>query len=276
MGQFYSAPAKKEVKWYNDFEETIPSLSGKVIAITGCTTGTGFVAARTCAKKGATVLMLNRKSERSEEALKKIKEEFPESEVVWVECDLQSFKSVRAAAAEIKKKYSGGIDVLCNNAGMMMMDSQTGEDGYDLEEIGLGGKRLTRGWQMTVNHLSHFLLTKELFPLLSKKAESTGDARIVNHSSGARKRPEKKLDPEYLSKKTTDLGGNDLNSRITRYQQTKLSNCVFTFALHDKLQAKNSKVKVLVAHPGLSATNLQASLTYGRGGGGGGRTRTRM
>eukprot|EP00960_Hanusia_phi_P059264 764116-Hanusia_phi.AAC.2 len=133
MGQLHSAPVKKEVQWFHGLEESVPSLSGKVIAITGCTTGTGFVAARSCAKKGATVLMLNRKSERSEAALKQIKEEFPEADVVWIECDLQSFKSVRSAAEEVKKKYPGGIDVLCNNAGMMMMDSRTGEDGYDLE-----------------------------------------------------------------------------------------------------------------------------------------------
>jgi len=227
-------------------------MSGKVVAITGCTTGTGYIAAKACAQKGATVLMLNRQSERAEKAWKSIKEEVPSAEVVMVECDLQAFKSVRKAAAEIRERYPEGIDVLCNNAGIMMMESGKGEDGFDRE--------------MTVNHLSHFLLTKELFPLLAKKAAATGEARVVNHSSEARKAPPTKLKAEYLEKKTTDLGGNGMLAKMGRYHQTKLANCVFTFAMHDKLQAANSKVKALVAHPGLAATNLQVTTSKDSGG----------
>eukprot|EP00960_Hanusia_phi_P074322 768210-Hanusia_phi.AAC.5 len=133
MGLSYSAPAKRKPRWYPQMMAELPSMSGKVVAITGCTTGTGYVAAKACAQKGATVLMLNRASKRANEALKSIKEEFPSADVVMVECDLQSFKSVRKAAAEIREKYPDGIDVLCNNAGIMMLDSAKGEDGFDLE-----------------------------------------------------------------------------------------------------------------------------------------------
>ena len=67
---------------------------------------------------------------------------------------------------------SGCIDVLCNNAGVMAMKDIATSDGYDV--------------QMQVNHLSHFLLTKELLPLIKLAAESKGEARIVNHTSVAR------------------------------------------------------------------------------------------
>mmetsp|Transcript_26319 Transcript_26319/g.41174 ORF Transcript_26319/g.41174 Transcript_26319/m.41174 type:complete len:218 (+) Transcript_26319:730-1383(+) len=114
--------------------------------------------------------------------------------------------------------------------------------------------------QMATNHLSHFLLTRELMPLLETAADRNGEARVVNHSSRARTRA--KYNGKYLEKRGGDLGG-DKNGflplsgpRWERYAQTKLANCLFTYALKEKLQAKESKVKVLVAHPGASATNL--------------------
>jgi len=123
---------------------------------------------------------------------------------------------------------------------------------------------------LRTNHLSHFLLTKELYPLLEKAAQQRGDARIVNHSSGARKFPSKDLDADYLGKNGGSLGGNGNSmffggARWQRYHQTKLANAVFTLALDERLRAKNSKVKALCAAPGLAATNLQVTTNQADG-----------
>jgi NAD(P)-dependent dehydrogenase (short-subunit alcohol dehydrogenase family) len=241
--------SSKPIKYLPEFEKSLPSLENKVVAITGCTSGTGLVAAKASVRKGATaVLLLNRPSQRSENAEKEIKAEIPEGQATTVEtipCDLQDFESVRAAAKLITEKYEA-VDVLCNNAGVMAMDDYATKDGYDV--------------QMQTNHLSHFLLTKELFPLLQKAKELRGEARIANHSSMARKG--KPANAEFYGKNGGNLGGNEGSmfsggGKWVRYQQTKLANVVFTLALNDKL--KDSGIKAVCAAPGYSATDLQTS-----------------
>lgn len=220
-------------------------MENKVVAVTGTTSGTGFVCAREVAKKGATVLLLNRKSERSDKALKSLQEVVPEGKFEALDCDLQSFDSVQQAVQTIKSKYNV-IDVLVNNAGVMALKDEATKDGYDV--------------QMQTNVLSHFLLTKELFPLMKNSEE----ARIVNHSSMARLGGP--LVADYFEKKGGQLGGDGSEEenqgfqgpRWERYHQTKLANAVFTYGLKKKLEeARISNVIPLLAHPGLSATNLQ-------------------
>lgn len=235
------------------FKASLPSMEGKTVAITGTTSGTGQAAAHTVAELGATVLLLNRASGRSDASFGKLKAAFPDATLHQVECDLQSFDSVRAAASKVHELCSDGLDVLCNNAGVMALPDRATGDGFDV--------------QMQTNHLSHFLLTRELMPLLEKAAEAKGDARIVNHSSIARMAPKKTLLAPYLEKKGGQLGGDGnaminammMGPRWLRYNQSKLANCAFTAALHHRLQAKGSKVKALVAHPGFASTNLQST-----------------
>ena len=69
-------------------------MTGKVVAITGTTSGTGYFCAKEIAKKGASVILLNRKSERSENSLKQLQAEVPGGKFDNVDCNLQSFKSV--------------------------------------------------------------------------------------------------------------------------------------------------------------------------------------
>ncbi len=223
------------------------NMTNKVVAITGTTSGTGFVCARELAKKGATVILLNRKSERSQSALQRLKESVPEAKFDAIDCDLQNLKSVREAIDEIKSKYAV-IDVLVNNAGVMALKDQATVDGYDI--------------QMQTNVISHFLITKELFPLLRKSNE----ARIVNHSSMARLGGPLKM--EYFERNGGNLGGDEAEEetpgfrgpRWERYHQTKLANAVFTYGLKNKLKEANiSNIIPLLAHPGLSRTNLQVT-----------------
>jgi len=223
-------------------------MAGKTVVITGTTSGTGRVAARTVAELGAKVLVLNRPSKRSESSLSDLTKAFPAAEVHAVDCDLQSFASVEQAAARVAELCPEGVDVLCNNAGVMALEDEATGDGYDV--------------QMQTNHLSHFLLTRELWPLLTRAAESNSEARVVNHSSAARMAPGKKLKAPYLGKNGGNLGGNSSGlmfngARWVRYNQTKLANAAFTAALHHRIGKSGSKVKALVAHPGLARTELQ-------------------
>jgi NAD(P)-dependent dehydrogenase (short-subunit alcohol dehydrogenase family) len=260
MGVSGSKPIEIESKFFPDFETKLPSLEGKTVVITGTTTGTGFIIARTSIKKGAkTVLLLNRPSERATNTEKDLKAFIVDGKttVETIPCDLQDFGSVRAAADKIKADHEA-IDVLCNNAGVMALEDKATKDGYDV--------------QMQTNHLSHFVLTKELYPLLKRAHELRGEARIVHHSSGARKMGGVPLKAEYFGKNGGNLGGNGssmflMGARWGRYHQSKLANSVFTKALADKFG--DSGVKAAVAAPGMSSTNLAVSTNQDGGMGSG-------
>jgi NAD(P)-dependent dehydrogenase (short-subunit alcohol dehydrogenase family) len=254
MGVSSSKPHTVETKWFKEFEGNLPSMEGKTVVITGTTSGTGYIVARTAIRKGAeNVLLLNRPSERAVKAESSLKQEANAKNVESIPCDLQDFDSVRKAAEIIKSKY-GAVDVLCNNAGVMALEDVATKDGYDI--------------QMQTNHLSHFLLTKELYPLLKKAADLRGQARIANHSSSARKYGGP-LEEKYFGKNGGNLGGNGASmflngARWVRYHETKLANSVFTLALADRLGA-DSKIIATSAEPGLAATNLQVSTSQDGG-----------
>ena len=217
-------------------------MSEKRVVITGTTTGTGFIAARELGKLGAEVILLNRDSARAEAALQDLKNLVPDARFVPISCDLQSFASVNAAIDQISAEYDR-LDVLINNAGVMALEDQATGDGYDV--------------QMQTNVLSHFLLTKGLFPLLKKSAQG----RVVNHTSMARMGGP--LEPRYFGPNGGDLGGDDTGAPMTgprweRYHQTKLANFVFTYGLKEKLESAGiQNVISVTAHPGFAATNLQ-------------------
>ena len=239
--------------YYDKFKEDLPTVDGKVFVITGTTSGTGFVAAQCVAEKGGEAVLLNRKSSRVDDMLQKLQEKVPNGKFVAIECDLQNFASVRKAIDEIKSKYKK-IYCLSNNAGIMGTKDERTVDGYDT--------------QMQTNHLSHYLLTAGLLPLLEAEAKEGGDARIVNHSSEARHGTKNGLEEKYLdSSAPGTLGGDAVpffslfgGPRFERYFHSKLANSVFTHGLHNKLQAcsdeSKNKIRSVAAHPGGSVTNL--------------------
>lgn len=237
----------KTVHLGNVIENHTQDMTGKVVAITGTTSGTGYVCAREMAKLGASVILLNRASGRATASLEKLREAVPNGTFDAITCDLQDFESVRNATEAIKAKYDV-VDVLCHNAGVMALEDRATKDGYDV--------------QLQTNSISPFLLTKLMFPLLKKSDE----ARVVNHTSAARLGAP--LDSRYFGKNGGDLGGNGTDEenasfsgpRWERYHQSKLANCAFTYGLKQKLELHNiSNVKVFLAHPGLAATNLQVT-----------------
>lgn len=240
---------------FHKFVETLPDVSGKVFVITGTTSGTGNAAARTVAKLGGEAVLLNRKSDRSTNSLAAMKEDFPNSKFVPIECDLQSFESVKTTIAEIKSKYTSIYCLACN-AGIMATPDKATVDGYDT--------------QMQTNHLSHFLLIEELMPLLEEGAKAHGEARIVTHSSGAKdmcQTSDKGLDAKYFGKNGGNLGGDELKlfrgPVFERYFQSKLANSVHMYGLHEQFEKSGSKVKAISCHPGGSDTNLADHLKFG-------------
>jgi len=113
-------------------------------------------------------------SSRADAALSTLNALGAPGKAIAVPVDLMSFDSLRAAGKKLRADFSAnGIDVLCNNAGVMAVKDEATVDGCDV--------------QMQTNHLSHFLLTAEVWPLLERAAEKNGEARVVNHSSDARK-----------------------------------------------------------------------------------------
>lgn len=237
-------------KIYGSVVEGLPSLSGKCYAITGTTSGTGLWAAIAAVRKGAScVLLLNRASARADAAEQTVKAEIGNTRIVAVDCDLQSLASVRKAAEQVHciAAEFGGLDGLINNAGIMAVPDTRTADGYDV--------------QMHTNHLSHFLLTKLLMSSLEAAANARGEARIVQHSSGAR-RGEANLEAQYFATSAAGtLGGNKTAACFGRYHQTKLANSVFAQALHQRLTAAGSKVRSICAEPGVSATSLMVNMS---------------
>jgi len=244
-----------QTKRYPALVKALPTMHGKTVAITGCTSGTGLVLAHTCGVLGARIVMLNRPSERANAALTDLTQR--NIDAIFVPCDLQRFDSVRAASAQLKIACPDGIDVLCNNAGVMGMPDVATPDGFDV--------------QMQSNHLAHFLLTSEVWPLLERAAALRGEARVVNHSSGARNAPAAPLADKYFGKNGGRLGGDGFPGmgKWRRYQQSKLANLLFTYALHDHIgqqrPAQAGKIKSLCAHPGPTDSGLQAKTSKAGG-----------
>lgn len=251
-------------KYYKTVVDSLQNLKGKNYAVTGCTSGTGFFAAKAAITKGSNlVLLLNRPSKRAEEAHKKLygyaEKLGKNTRVETVYCDLQSFDSVRKCAIEVERisKPYGGLDALLNNAGIMGLPDSRTVDGFDI--------------QMQTNHLSHFLLTYLLMPSLESAASCRGESRVVQHSSGARAgfMSSSSESPGMLEKKyfckciTGSLGGDALGNCFHRYFQTKLANSVFAMRLHELLQRAGSRVKSVCAEPGVAATSLSLNLSNG-------------
>ena len=243
---------------YDDTVAALGSLAGRVCAITGTTTGTGYwtaIAAARCS--AACIMLLNRPSSRANSCKVAVQREADKNgggftEVVQIDCDLLSFVSVKAAATAILEKSGqhGGLDALICNAGIMAVPDQRTKDGFDV--------------QMQVNHLSHFLLSKLLMPSLEAASSARGEARIVQHSSGARKPNKRSSRPgsddlvaKYFEKAPAGaLGGDGIGAGFARYHQTKLANLAFAMGLHKKLAAAGSKVKSCCAEPGVAKTDL--------------------
>lgn len=208
-------------------ESDVPPQSGKTVFVTGANTGIGYDAARVLAQRGARVLLGCRSEERAVAAINKIRALKGDADVSWVPLDLASLTSIEAAAERVKREPH--LDVLINNAGVMMPPKQETQDGFEL--------------QFGVNHLGHFALTGHLLPMLREQA----GARIVNVSSLAHRNGRIDYD---------DINATKTYRRMARYGMSKLANLLFSYELQRKLSAAGSPAISVACHPGGSATEL--------------------
>jgi NAD(P)-dependent dehydrogenase (short-subunit alcohol dehydrogenase family) len=197
----------------------IPDLAGKTVIITGANSGIGHAAAAALAGAGATVVLAVRDQAKGEAAAATI----PGTTEVR-QLDLARLDSIRAFAAA----WQGDIDLLINNAGVMIPPLSRTADGFEL--------------QFGTNHLGHFALTNVLLPQIT--------GRVVTVSSDAHR--------------SGAIDFDDLNWERKRYRpwraygQSKLANLLFTTELQRRLTEASSTVKATAAHPGYAATNLQS------------------
>jgi len=134
-------------------ENHIPDLKGKVVIVTGATSGLGKEATKILAQKNATVIMAVRNTKKAEVEAQAIKKQQPNAQIDIREMDLSSLESIKFFANGVLKNYDR-LDVLINNAGIMACPFDKTKDGYEI--------------QMGTNHLGHFALTGLLMPLLEK------------------------------------------------------------------------------------------------------------
>jgi NAD(P)-dependent dehydrogenase (short-subunit alcohol dehydrogenase family) len=220
--------------------DDIPDLSGRTAVVTGANGGLGLETARALASVGADVVLAARNQERAAEAMESILASVPDASLTLAELDLGSLESVRKAATEILGAHET-VDVLVNNAGVMGIPEQKTADGFEM--------------QFGVDHLGHFALTALLMPALLR-AEA---ARIVTVTSTAHHMG-RAVDPE-----NPHLHGRYRPWRA--YGQAKLANFHFGLGLNRLLDEAGAPAASLIAHPGLSNTELQAVSVKETGGG---------
>jgi NAD(P)-dependent dehydrogenase (short-subunit alcohol dehydrogenase family) len=217
-----------------------PSLKGKTALVTGGNIGLGFETVKALASKGAHVLLAARNEEKGKAAVAEIQKLLPNAQVELLRLDLASQRSIKAAATEVGNKFSQ-LDFLINNAGIMAMPEMKTEDGFES--------------QFGVNHLGHWSLTG----LLMDNLMAAEQARVVTVTSTAHHLVWNiNFDDPHLRKKY---------SPWKAYSQSKLANYFFALGLHSEFKNSGKKTMSLLAHPGLSHTNLQVE-TFEKGGAG--------
>ena len=199
----------------------LPDLTGRTAVVTGANSGLGLVTTTALAAAGARVVLAVRDVERGRAAASIV----PGRTEVR-ELDLADLASVRRFA----ESWEGDLDLLINNAGVMMVPEGRTADGFER--------------QFGTNHLGHFALTNLLLPHVTDRVVTVASSMHRFARNG--------------------INFDDLNfargyDRSAAYAQSKLANLLFTLELQDRLTAAGSPVRALAAHPGWARTNLQGN-----------------
>jgi len=218
----------------------IPGQRGRIAVVTGANGGLGLETARALAARGAHVVMAVRNQKKAQAAVDEIRAASPDVTLELVTLDLASQASVHAAARQIMAAHQN-IDLLINNAGVMGIPEAKTVDGFEM--------------QFGVDHLGHWTLTALLLPALLH----TSGARIVTVTSTA-----------HHMGRAVDPSNPHLQGRYRpwrAYGQAKLANYHFGLGLQRELEEAGAAAASLLAHPGLSNTDLQAVSVQQTGGG---------
>ena len=206
----------------------VSDQQGRTAVVTGSNTGIGYEAAAVLAQRGAITVLACRDTGKAERAAARLSAAAPQATVSVVRLDLASLDSVRAAAEQIRASHER-LDLLINNAGLMMPPHGTTADGFEL--------------QLGTNHLGHFALTSLLLDLML----SVPGSRVVTVSSNGHRGGRINF---------ADLQSERRYGRMSAYAQSKLANLMFTYELERRLRAAEAPTIALAAHPGTASTEL--------------------
>lgn len=212
--------------------DKVAPQDGRLAIVTGANTGLGFEVALALAGKNMQVILACRNRQKADLARIKIQQCYPNSRIEVMSLDLSSLKSVRQFAEDFCTAYDR-LDLLINNAGIMVPTYTLTEDGFES--------------QLGVNYLGHFLLTG----LLLNRLEATPASRTISLAS--------------LSHRTGRLNFDDLQSekRYSRwggYARSKLACLMFAYEMQRRLDARDYQTIAVATHPGVSASDLPRNI----------------
>ena len=200
--------------------------SSKVILITGATAGIGKAGALELGRRGWKVFVHARSAARGNPVLDELKKNAPNAEFVLVTGDVGSLKEVKALADQVKAQTER-LDVLWNNAGLILDERKVSADGWELT--------------MAINHLAPFVLTRELLPLVE-----SAHGRINTTSSFANNFGTFNWD-DWMDEKSE-------YKSMKIYGKSKLANILFTRELARRVGSKG--VTTHCFHPGFVRTDF--------------------
>lgn len=212
--------------------EDLPDLHGRVVVVTGASSGLGEATTVALTTRGAHVVLATRSASKTETVMERITARSPSASLEHLPIDLADLDSVAEAAGVLAGRHER-VDAVVANAGIMAPPLSRTADGFEL--------------QFGVNHLGHFAFVGRILPLVA--AADAG--RIVLVSSGAHRVGRIHLD--------------DLNWERRRYQrwpaygQSKLANLLHVSELQRRLEAAGSSAIAVAAHPGYARTALQTT-----------------
>ena len=209
----------------------MPSQTNRVAIVTGANSGIGFETTKALAAKGAEVVMACRNLQKADFAADSIRAQFPGAQLTVMQLDLADLESVRAFAEAFSRDFDK-LNLLINNAGVMVPPFSKTKDGFEL--------------QFGANHLGHFALTGLLMPHI----RATPWARVVNVSSGAHRMGKLEFD---------NLQAEKGYKPWAAYGQSKLANLLFMRQLNVYFAREQLDALAAAAHPGYTGTNLQST-----------------
>ena len=201
-------------------------MTGRIVALTGATSGLGRVAAWRLAALGAHLVLVARNRAKGEILLQQLRDKHPGIDAKLLIADLSSLDAVRKLAAELPKA-APRVDVLINNAGAIFNRRETTVDGLEMT--------------FALNHMAYFLLTVSLLDRL----KANPPARIVNVASEAHR---------SATLDFADLQTARHYSGWLAYRRSKLANILFTRELARRVRGSGLTVNCL--HPGFVATSF--------------------
>lgn len=203
----------------------LPDQTGRTVVVTGATAGIGLIAARELAKAGARVVLAVRSTVKGEQVAAQMA-----GRVEVRELDVSDLASVRRFADD----WTGDIDVLINNAGIMEVPFALTADGIES--------------QMATNYVGPFVLTNLLLPHITD--------RVITVASQLHRMGKVHLE---------DLFGEHRPYRpAAAYRDSKLAIVLFSLELQRRLEAADNPVRSILAHPGIASTNLARHANSGK------------